>query len=317
MYCKTCRNKIEDNFNYCPYCNRRIYKKFKFKKIDIFIMIIFLILFATSFIGIFITSGLFNMPDVKYVTIEDYKKVSAEYKCPIIDMKEQNQDLYSDFDTYLQTDNNICPYLIRYIIIDNSTKRRSIYNGFVYELNHDNGQFMQTLSINVPKYTRNSTTGRYYLDAIMIDNEIITMGSAKIDKKEAQILESKLGIEAYQITFNINCLILMWINISIVLIYLYICWWKLNVKLGRKGYICLIPIYNLICLSEDVFHKKWKGLLFLVPFVNYILFLILCDDLLKKYNKNSSYLVVGIFFPLVLFTLIALDINYQKRIINR
>ncbi len=312
MYCKNCHNIIDERFNYCPYCNIKIYQKFKLPKRDIFLILMFLLVFTTAFIGSFIVSGMFNIPSVQYISVEDYRRISAEYSCPVINIKEQNQELYANFDTYLQTDNNICPYLIRYIIIDDAKERNAVYNGFVYELNHENGNFMQTLSIDVPQYTRNSTTGKYYLDAVMIDNEIITVGSAKTDKKEAQILEEKLGIENYKINFNSNYFILSFIYGLVVLIYIYLCWWKINVKLGRKGYICLIPIYNLICLSEDVFGKKWLGLLFLVPLANYIVFLILCVNLLKKYNKNSSYIVLGIFVPIVLLTLLAFDTNYKK-----
>ncbi len=308
MYCKNCKKAIDNSFNYCPYCTTKINKNFKLDKFSIFIIIMFLLVFLTLFTWSFIELGILKIPNVKYISLEDYKKISSEYGCSVIDMK--NNENYSDFDTYLVTDSNTCPYVINYIIIDDSKTRKKVYSNFVYELNHENGDYLQTVSINVPKYTRNSTTGTYYLDAIMVDNEIITMSTTRDNKSNAQLLEEKLGIENYKINYSSKYFMICYMYVFVILIYIFLCWWKLNIKLGRKGYICLIPIYNLICLSNDVFNKKWLAILFLIPFVNYIMFLLLLVNLLKKYNKNSSYIVIGIFFPLVLMTLLSFDTSY-------
>ena len=82
-----------------------------------------------------------------------------------------------------------------------------------------------------------------------------------------------------------------------------IAWWKLNEKMNRKGYVCLIPIYNVLCLSEDIFGSKKYVILLFLPFVN-ILFV--CK-LGRVFNKKDNYILLMILFPYIFIPLISID----------
>lgn len=93
----------------------------------------------------------------------------------------------------------------------------------------------------------------------------------------------------------------------VILIIFMISWWKLNEKMNRKGWVCLIPVYNILCLFEDVFGKKVYCLLLLLPFINFVLFLILIYKLGRVFGKKPSYGILMILFPYVFIPILAFD----------
>lgn len=43
----------------------------------------------------------------------------------------------------------------------------------------------------------------------------------------------------------------------LVSIFLCICWWKIYVKMGFKGWICLIPVYSQHVFYKAIWGKSW------------------------------------------------------------
>jgi Family of unknown function (DUF5684) len=76
--------------------------------------------------------------------------------------------------------------------------------------------------------------------------------------------------------------------------------WKVFTKAGQPGWASIIPIYNLYIWCTIVGRPWWWILLMLIPFVNFIIMIILCIDLAKSFGKGAGF-GVGIAFLGIIF----------------
>ena len=81
------------------------------------------------------------------------------------------------------------------------------------------------------------------------------------------------------------------IILSIIFFYIY-CFQLIFVKCNKPWWASLIPIYNVIILSEIVFHKKWIGLLCFIPIIGFFVGLVLLYQLGKKFKVNGILVVI-------------------------
>ena len=82
--------------------------------------------------------------------------------------------------------------------------------------------------------------------------------------------------------------------------------WKVFTKAGQPGWASIIPIYNLYIWCKIVGRPWWWILLMLIPFVNFIMVIILCIDLAKSFGKGVGFgiglaLLGIIFWPILGF----------------
>jgi hypothetical protein len=82
--------------------------------------------------------------------------------------------------------------------------------------------------------------------------------------------------------------------------------WKIFAKAGKPGWASIVPIYNAIVLFEIVGRPAWWILLFLIPFVNFVIAIIVAVDLAKSFGKGGGFavglLLLGfIFYPILGF----------------
>lgn len=82
--------------------------------------------------------------------------------------------------------------------------------------------------------------------------------------------------------------------------------WMTFAKAGKPGWAAIVPIYNLWVLLEIVGRPGWWLILMLIPFVNFIILIIVCIDLAKSFGKGAGFgiglLLLGfIFFPILGF----------------
>ena len=63
--------------------------------------------------------------------------------------------------------------------------------------------------------------------------------------------------------------------------------WKVFSKAGKPGWAAIIPIYNIYVLLKVVGRSGWWLLLLLIPFVNIIIWIIVCIDLAKSFGKST------------------------------
>ena len=81
--------------------------------------------------------------------------------------------------------------------------------------------------------------------------------------------------------------------------------WKLFTKAGKPGWASLIPIYNLFVLLEVVGRPAWWLLLMLIPFVNFVIMIVLAFDLAKSFGKGSGFALGLIFLNLIFLIVLA------------
>ena len=93
----------------------------------------------------------------------------------------------------------------------------------------------------------------------------------------------------------------------IVVVVLYIAaYWKVYTKAGEPGWGSLIPIYNVYLLCRIAGRPGWWWLLYLIPFVNIAISLVVSMDLAKAFSKSSGFgvglwLLSFIFSPILGF----------------
>ena len=88
--------------------------------------------------------------------------------------------------------------------------------------------------------------------------------------------------------------------------------WKIFTKAGKPGWAAIIPIYNFIVLLEIINKPVWWIVLILVPFVNFIIVIIMYLELAKVFGKSTGFgiglvLLGVVFFPMLAFG----DATYQ------
>lgn len=83
--------------------------------------------------------------------------------------------------------------------------------------------------------------------------------------------------------------------------------WKVFVKAGKPGWAAIVPIYNIIVLLEITGKPIWWIVLMLIPFVNFIILIIVMIDLAKSFGKSTGFgigcaLLGFIFIPILGFS---------------
>ena len=82
--------------------------------------------------------------------------------------------------------------------------------------------------------------------------------------------------------------------------------WKVFTKAGQPGWAAIVPIYNIIVMLQIVGKPIWWVLLCMIPFVNFVILLLVFMDLAKSFGQSAGFgiglLFLGfIFFPILGF----------------
>jgi hypothetical protein len=93
--------------------------------------------------------------------------------------------------------------------------------------------------------------------------------------------------------------------IFLIGIFYVVCMWKIFVKAGKPGWASIVPIYNIIVLLEIVGRPVWWLLLFFVPFVNFVIGIMLMIDLAKAFGKDVGFAILLILLPIVGYPMLA------------
>lgn len=86
-----------------------------------------------------------------------------------------------------------------------------------------------------------------------------------------------------------------------VIVLMIISLWKIFTKAGEPGWAAIIPIYNLIVLLKIAGKPIWWFLLFLIPFVNFVIAIIVTFSLAKNFGKGAGFAVGLIFLPFIFY----------------
>lgn len=81
--------------------------------------------------------------------------------------------------------------------------------------------------------------------------------------------------------------------------------WKLFTKAGQPGWAAIVPIYNTIVMLEIAGKPTWWLLLFLIPFVNIVVEIMVLVGLAEKFGKSGGYVLGMLFLPFIFFPMLA------------
>ena len=70
---------------------------------------------------------------------------------------------------------------------------------------------------------------------------------------------------------------------------LIVAMWKVFTKAGQPGWASIIPIYNIYIWCKIVGRPGWWVILMLIPFVNFIILIILSIDMAKSFGKGVGF----------------------------
>ena len=79
--------------------------------------------------------------------------------------------------------------------------------------------------------------------------------------------------------------------------------WKIFTKAGKPGWAAIVPFYNIYTEFEIAGMNGWMFLLLLIPFVNFIVMIMLYLKLAKAFGKGTGF-GIGLIFLNFIFTLI-------------
>jgi hypothetical protein len=89
---------------------------------------------------------------------------------------------------------------------------------------------------------------------------------------------------------------------AIIVLYI-IGLWRVFEKGGQPGWAVLIPFYNLYVLLKLVGRPGWWLLLMFIPFVNFIIMIIVMNDLSKSFGQGVGF-TLGLIFLAPIFILL-------------
>src|SRR5437763_12510103 len=95
-----------------------------------------------------------------------------------------------------------------------------------------------------------------------------------------------------------------WIFYLAFTILMIAAWWKIFTMAGQPGWACIIPIYNLYVWCKIVGRPWWWILLMLIPFVNFIILIILLIDLAKSFGKGVGFGIGLLLLPIIFFPIL-------------
>lgn len=85
-----------------------------------------------------------------------------------------------------------------------------------------------------------------------------------------------------------------WILYFAFIAVLIVAVWKVFTKAGEAGWQSIIPIWSTIVLLRIVGRPAWWILLMFIPFVNFVILVIISLDLGKSFGKSTVFSVFGL-----------------------
>jgi len=88
--------------------------------------------------------------------------------------------------------------------------------------------------------------------------------------------------------------------------------WTVFSKAGQPGWAVLIPIYNAIVMLKVAKKPLWWILLFLVPFVNIVIAILVAIAIANNFGKSTGFGVGLAFLGFIFYPILAWgDAQYQ------
>jgi hypothetical protein len=94
---------------------------------------------------------------------------------------------------------------------------------------------------------------------------------------------------------------IVWLAVVVVMIAGI---WKVFAKAGKPGWAAIVPIYNYIVMMEIVGRPIWWIVLFFIPIVNFVVWIIIAMDMAKSYGKEAGFGLGLAFLPFIFYLIL-------------
>lgn len=93
-----------------------------------------------------------------------------------------------------------------------------------------------------------------------------------------------------------------------------VAFWRVFEKAGKPGWAAVIPIYNAYIILKIVNRPGWWLLLYLIPIVNLIVYIVVSVDLAKAFGKSTAFGIFGLWlFSFIGYLILAFgEAEYKK-----
>ena len=81
--------------------------------------------------------------------------------------------------------------------------------------------------------------------------------------------------------------------------------WRVYTKAGQPGWSILVPIYNVYIMLKIAGKPGWWLLLMLVPFVNFVIQILVYIGIAKNFGKAGGFAAGLIILPFAFFPILA------------
>jgi hypothetical protein len=83
--------------------------------------------------------------------------------------------------------------------------------------------------------------------------------------------------------------IVLYVLYAAILVLVVVGYWQTFTKAGEPGWAALIPIYNLYVLLRIVGRPGWWLVLYLIPFVELVVALVVSLDLATSFRRGTGF----------------------------
>jgi len=101
-----------------------------------------------------------------------------------------------------------------------------------------------------------------------------------------------------------------------IAVVMLISMWKIFSKAGQPGWAILVPIYNTVTLLKVVRKPVWWILLMLIPFVNFIIIILVYLELAKVFGKDTGFGLGIVFLPIIFLPMLAFSNSEYQQVEN-
>jgi hypothetical protein len=89
-------------------------------------------------------------------------------------------------------------------------------------------------------------------------------------------------------------------------------WWKIFDKAGEPGWASIVPIYNMVVMCRVAGKPEWWVLLLLIPFVNFVIAILVMIGLAENFGKSGAFAIGLILLGFVFLPILAFgDAQFQ------
>lgn len=90
--------------------------------------------------------------------------------------------------------------------------------------------------------------------------------------------------------------------------------WMTFVKAGRPGWAAIIPIYNFFIMLKITERPTWWLILYFIPFVNFVAWVIVQIDVAKKFAKGTGFGIGLALLPIIFYMILGFgSARYEGR----